>query len=135
MLRDITEKKRANGLVNELAEKTNILNSITRHDIINQLLVVEGNVDLLRGKLTEEGQRKNLALITMASKNISHQLAFLRAYQDIGLKGPVWQDIHDIIPHMPLPLSEKGIELNIDTKNVEIFGRPAIGEGLLQPVR
>ena len=125
-LHEITDKKIANDLANESAEKTKILNSITRHDILNQIFVIEGNMDLLRRKLIDEGQRKNLALISMAAKNILHQLDFLKAYQEIGLKGPVWQDIGAMISRMPLPFSEKGIELKIQTNDAEILADPQL---------
>ncbi len=124
ILHDVTEQKRANDLESESREKTQILNSITRHDINNQLLVIDGNVELVRGKSTDEGLKKNLALITKASKNIFDQLAFLRAYQEIGVNGPIWQNIGEMVSRIPLPISEKGIELRIETNNAEVLADP-----------
>jgi signal transduction histidine kinase len=124
ILHDVTEKKRGNDLAKEAEDKTHILNSITRHDINNLLMVIDGNVDLLRVRLTEEGLKKHLASISMASKNISNQLAFLRDYQEIGVKDPLWQNIGVMVSRVPLPLSEKGIKMKIETRNVEILADP-----------
>jgi signal transduction histidine kinase len=124
ILHDVTEQKRANDLAKGSEEKTQILNSITRHDINNQLMVVNGNVDLVREKLTDQGLQKNLASITMASQNIFNQLAFFGAYQEIGVKGPVWQNIDTMVSRILLPVYEKGIELKIEADNVEILADP-----------
>jgi len=126
ILHEVTEKKRADDLATEAEDKTQILNSITRHDINNQLMVIDGNVDLLRGKLTEDRLKKHLALITLASKNISNQLAFLRDYQEIGVKDPIWQNIGVMVSRLPLPLSEKGIGIKIATRNAEILADPQL---------
>lgn len=126
ILHEVTEKKRADDLAMEAEDRTQILNSITRHDINNQLMVIDGNVELLRGKPTEDRLKKHLALITLASMNISNQLAFLRDYQEIGVKDPAWQNIGVMMSRLPLPLSEKGIEMKIATRNAEILADPQL---------
>jgi sensor histidine kinase regulating citrate/malate metabolism len=126
ILHEVTENKRASDLAKEAEDKTKILNSITRHDINNQLLVIDGNAELLRAKLTDEGLKKHLTLISLASKNISQQLAFLRDYQEIGIKDPSWQKIDAMLSQVQLPLSERGIKMQTDTRNAEILADPQL---------
>ena len=121
VLENITEKKRASDLVIEYSKKTEILNSITRHDINNQLLVIEGNADLVRSRLADEGLRKNLAIITMANKNISKQIDFLLSYQEIGAKAPKWQNVSVLVSLIPLPIRERGVEIKVETRGAEVF--------------
>lgn len=124
ILQEVTENKRASDLAKEAEDKKAILDSITRHDINNQLMVIDGNAELMRARLTDEALKKHLALIVLASKNISQQLAFLRDYQEIGIKDPSWQNLDAMLSQVPLPLSERGIKLQTDTRNVEILADP-----------
>jgi sensor histidine kinase regulating citrate/malate metabolism len=126
VLHDITKEKRASDLAKEAEDKTDLLNSITRHDINNQLLVIEGNAELLRLRSSDESIKKNLALIVSASKNISQQLAFLRDYQAIGVKDPSWQNIGSMAMQVPLPLSERGVVMETDVRNAEILADPQL---------
>jgi signal transduction histidine kinase len=124
ILHEVTENKKANDLAKEAEEKTQILNSITRHDITNQLLVIDGNAELLRARIADDTVRRQLSLIILATKNITQQMAFLRDYQAIGVKDPSWQKIDEMISQVHLPLSEKGVVVRTDTRNAEILADP-----------
>ena len=121
VLEDISEKKRASDLEIESSKKTDILNSITRHDIYNQLVVIDGTVDLVQSRLADEGLKNNLAIISMASRNISKQIDFLLSYQEIGAKAPKWQNISALVSLIPLPIRERGVELRVETRGAEVF--------------
>jgi signal transduction histidine kinase len=124
ILHEITEDRKAKCLEMEGWEKTRVLNSITRHDISNQLAVIEGNASLLSGKVTDESAKRKLALISMATKNIAGQLAFLRSYQEIGVKDPEWMDIDSMISSVALPLADKGVDIRVETRRAEILADP-----------
>ncbi len=126
VLQNVTEGKRANDLAKAAEEKTQILNSITRHDISNQLMVIEGNASLAQGRITDEIAKKNLVLIALAARNISNQMAFLRAYQEIGVKVPEWQSIAGQVSRVQLPIAEKGIVLEVMAGKAEVFADPQL---------
>ncbi|MCX6698004.1 MAG: PAS domain S-box protein, partial [Methanoregula sp.] len=52
--RDITEQKRAQEALQRVNKQLNLLASITRHDILNQLLVLKGYIELSRDYLDDK---------------------------------------------------------------------------------
>ena len=49
---DITEHKKAEVALERANRKLSLLNSITRHDITNQLSILRGNLELLRSSVS-----------------------------------------------------------------------------------
>ncbi len=47
---DITDHKKAEVALERANRKLSLLNSITRHDIMNQMTILRGNLELLRVK-------------------------------------------------------------------------------------
>src|SRR5208337_4469501 len=55
--RDITDRRHKDQALHEANKKLNLLSSITRHDIINQLTALQGYFALLEGRITDPGVR------------------------------------------------------------------------------
>jgi signal transduction histidine kinase len=76
--------------------KLNLLSSITRHDINNQLTVLMGYLEILqmaqRGTSSEEYVRK----ASTSAQRISAMIQFTKTYESIGVRAPVWQDIRSL---------------------------------------
>ena len=53
--RDITDRRHKDQALHEANKKLNLLSSITRHDIINQLTALQGYFALLEGRITDPG--------------------------------------------------------------------------------
>ena len=78
-------------------QKLNLLNSITRHDILNQLTVLGGYIEMSR-ELTKD--KEMLGFIEhekKATKAIRNMIKFTKDYQDIGLYRPQWQYLKNIV--------------------------------------
>ncbi len=93
---DITDRKATEQALREVNKKLNILSSITRHDINNQLSIILGSLDLLE----ENTDLKDVECITMASaaaKRISSMIQFTSEYEMIGVNTPVWHDLKNLI--------------------------------------
>ncbi len=96
LAQDITNRKATEQALREVNKKLNILSSITRHDINNQLSIILGSLDLLE----ENADRNDVESITMAStaaKRISSMIQFTREYEMIGVNTPVWHDLKNLI--------------------------------------
>lgn len=100
-------------------QKLNLLSSITRHDALNQLLVLRGFLKLA-DELAErpEEARRFIAKAMKALLTIERQIIFTRDYQDMGMTTPSWQGIRKSI------VSAKGALPPVDIR-VEL-GRPEI---------
>jgi len=78
-------------------EKLNLLSSITRHDIQNQLTLLAGYLDLAQEDCYEPVVRSYLAGIRQATTTIRRQIAFTKIYQDIGIRSAQWHRLDDVV--------------------------------------
>jgi PAS domain S-box-containing protein len=90
---DVTEMKGVQSQLEEAGRKLSLLNSITRHDILNQTLVLSGTIDLMLNRPLDPYLESGLQRMKRASDNISRQISFTRDYQDLGAKAAQWFNI------------------------------------------
>lgn len=94
---DITDRKNMEEAIRQANKKLSLLSGITRHDINNQLLALNGFVSLLQHDITDTAYKKYFSRITEASKNIAEMIRFTKEYEKIGTGAPVWQDLTTVI--------------------------------------
>jgi signal transduction histidine kinase len=82
--------------VREANRKLNLLNTITRHDVANQLTALKGFVQLAELKNPDPSVADFLAKIGEAADTIDRQIAFTRVYQELGIQSPVWSPLEEI---------------------------------------
>lgn len=93
MVRDITERKMNEEAIRQANIKLNLLNSITRHDVVNQLTALVGYLDL------SADAARDTRLLELVEKEreiagmIRTLIQFTRDYQEIGVRSPVWQNV------------------------------------------
>jgi len=94
---DITERKKAEEALRQAHKKLHLLSGITRHDISNQLLTLNGFVGFLHKKVTDPALETYFTRITKASNQINSMIAFTKEYEKIGLHDPVWQVLATVL--------------------------------------
>jgi PAS domain S-box-containing protein len=92
--RDITDRKRLDKALFESNRKLNLLSSITRHDILNQLTALQSYQSLLEEKITDPECKVWIERAVHVGEVIESQISFTQQYQDIGLQKPLWQDAY-----------------------------------------
>ena len=92
--RDVTEIKLMEEELKTANKKLNLLTSITRHDIRNKLTSLLAYTELAKVEANESQKREFLQKIGEIALVINERLEFTCNYQDLGQKGPVWQDLH-----------------------------------------
>ena len=91
---DITEMHRYRTALREANKKLNILSSMTRHDILNQVQVLLSYADLLEEMTPDDAPgHEYIEKLFEATKRIYRQISFTRDYQDLGVKAPRWQKV------------------------------------------
>jgi PAS domain S-box-containing protein len=124
---DITERKRAEDALALASRKLTLLSSITRHDIINQLLALNGYLELSRDIL---GDPVKLAEFITKEQNIARtieaQIRFTKDYQDVGIKAPVWQNVHDSVAAAKERLPLRGIAVDTGSSTFEVYADPLL---------
>ncbi|MFA5376237.1 MAG: PAS domain S-box protein [Dehalococcoidia bacterium] len=125
IIRDITERKRAEDALRQANKQLNLLSSITRHDILNQLMALKGYLYLskemiddptiLTGYIQKEEQ---------AANTIEHQITFTKVYQELGVAAPEWQSVNASVQKAMAGLPMRDVRIEVDPKNPAIFADP-----------
>ena len=124
---DITDRKRAEDALKMANKKLNILSSITRHDINNQLGVLVGYLRILEKKQPDPTLNVYSQKVAMAAERISAMIRFTKEYEQVGVKAPTWQDCRTIVDRVAkdVPLGQVKLK-NTLTANTEVFADPLI---------
>ncbi|MFH0966288.1 MAG: histidine kinase N-terminal 7TM domain-containing protein, partial [Methanobacteriota archaeon] len=98
ILRDITEITRTSQALSKAGEKLNLLNSITRHDILNQVAIISGYGSMMTECIHDNTRcHTQLERINDASDSVKKLIKFTAEYQDLGISKPVWLHISDVV--------------------------------------
>jgi len=123
--REIADHEMARKALEVVNNKLNLLASVTRHDILNQITAISGYLQLLDNECsTNLKVPPYIQSIENAISIIQRQITFTRDYKDLGLKSPEWQRVEEVIQRAvalrPLPR----VNLLIETGHLEIFADP-----------
>jgi signal transduction histidine kinase len=118
-------RKRSEEALREANKKLNLLNSITRHDILNQLMVIDGYLEIFQEDCQgDEKMKANFEKVIRSTKMIEHQISFTKFYQELGVREPVWyrvQEVATTVSHMP---GFEKIRFTIDAGDLEVYADP-----------
>ncbi|MDD1744025.1 MAG: PAS domain S-box protein [Methanomassiliicoccales archaeon] len=121
---DITERKRTEMALRQANNKLGILNSITRHDINNQMMVLNGFLDLCRHREKDPDLAHHLEKMSQAAANVQEQIAFTKDYQDLGIKAPAGASVGRRIEEAFMMLHPPGVTLEDRTEGIEVLTDP-----------
>jgi PAS domain S-box-containing protein len=126
MLRDLTERKIAEDAIALANKKLNLLNNITRHDILNTITGLFGCVDMAIATSSPEERVQLLREIKDLARVIQRQINFTKEYQEVGVHLPVWQNVRKVIEHVLQNFPKSGIHINIELESIEIYADPLL---------
>lgn len=124
---DITEQKRLEEALRQANAKLNLLTSITRHDITNQLQVLKGFLSLMEDVPPGHEYQKYFQNVCDAASRISAMIEFTKEYEDVGVLAPAWQNCWNLVE-----TAKKNTELghiivkNELPPNAEVYADPLI---------
>ncbi|EHQ34485.1 PAS domain-containing sensor histidine kinase [Methanoplanus limicola] len=113
-LYEITEMQKALTLSNK---KLNILSAITRHDILNQITVLRGYLELASESKDYASSKIFFDKMDSAAERIQNQIEFTGDYEELGISEPKWHKISDVIRK----LRNKKIAVKNRCGELEIF--------------
>lgn len=97
ILSDITYIRQAETALRIANKKLTLLSSITRHDINNQLLSLNGFLEMLHMEMKDAAFEKYFSRIGDASSRIETMIRFTKEYENVGVNAPVWQDCRTLV--------------------------------------
>jgi signal transduction histidine kinase len=106
--------------------KLNLLSSITRHDILNQLTIMTGYLKLAGDRVPDPEVKKYLATAQHAGEVIDRHMVFTKLYQNIGVHSPVWQNVGRLMQRVREDFPEGSILLQVETGDLELYADPLL---------
>ncbi len=124
--RHASELKRNADVLRQTNNKLNILNSITRHDILNQLTAILGYLELTKMKYPDPSLQVFINKEIQAAETIKAQIMFTKDYQNIGVRSPQWFDLKKVILASAALLPLSTVKLDVDCDTLEIYADPML---------
>lgn len=124
---DISERKNAEVAIQLANKKLNLLTSITRHDINNQLLALQEYLALMEYQPPDPEMMRYVHNAVTAAKHISSIIAFTHEYESIGVNSPLWHECHALVETAAKRIPAGQITVKNDLPpGDEIFADPLI---------
>lgn len=122
------EMAKAARELKQVNDKLGILSSITRHDINNQVTVLNGYLALAINKISDPAAKAYLDKMGRAIANIHDHIEFTKDYREIGVKAPQWANVHNQLRISFSMLNPPNVRLEDDTDGLEILADPLVGK-------
>jgi PAS domain S-box-containing protein len=124
--RDITQRKKVEEALFQTNKKLNLLSSITRHDLLNQLTALRTYLELSLDYTRDPEMTDFIKKEQVIASIIDQQINFTRDYQQMGVNAPVWHDVSGIIAWTIQPLATSRVRITEDCKGLEVFADPLL---------
>lgn len=105
-------------------KKLQIVGSVTRHDVLNQLTAIVGYNELLGMMVEDPKQRSFIEKEKMAIDKIRRQFMFAKEYQNIGVEPPRWHLLKNIIHRAIEEVDLKAILVTDLTGGASVYADP-----------
>jgi PAS domain S-box-containing protein len=121
VVRDITERKQAEDAIKKANKQVSLLTSITRHDILNQLTMLEGYIARLKKLPGDDNFSGMIQKEEKIVKTIYSQIVFTRIYQNVGVQPPQWKNVKTSISSVLVTANVGNVSVVLNTGNLEIY--------------
>ena len=125
---DITERKLAEEALTRANRKLQLFSSITRHDVLNQLTVLNIYHNLTESMTEDPVALSFLDKAKKAADAISQQIQFTHEYQEIGAQKPRWMDIRQGFLSAAAMYKARPVAFAPCDEGIEIYADPLLGE-------
>jgi signal transduction histidine kinase len=104
-----------------LEKKLNLVGSVTRHDVLNQLTAIVGYNELLGMMIQDEKQKSFLERETQAVDKIRRQFQFAKDYQNIASEPPRWQNLNNTFHRVREHVDLREITITAETGDIAVL--------------
>lgn len=106
--------------------KLNLLSSVTRHDIKNQLTALLGYIGLIKHQAEDPALHALVEKEEEIAKKIVRQIEFTRNYEELGVKSPVWQDVAQSVNTLKSAMPSGIVQITTDLDGLEVYADPLL---------
>jgi PAS domain S-box-containing protein len=106
--------------------KMDLLFSLTRHDILDNLSVIMQHLERAQLKNSHDEMQVFFAKTIGSISSIKNQIASVRVLQDLGLISPSWQSVRKAFSDALALVPEHHVDVQIDLDGVEVYADPLL---------
>ncbi|HWQ66841.1 MAG TPA: transporter substrate-binding domain-containing protein [Methanospirillum sp.] len=118
---NVTDRRKIQEAMDAVNRKLNMLTSITRNEIQNQVFILLGYLDISKGVSDEPEMITLLNKMEGSVRQLSNRISFTRSYQDMGITAPKWQSLKECYIYAESHLDLKTITNIQEIGPYEIF--------------
>ena len=128
---DITYDRNAQKALENANKKLQLLSTVTRHDIANQLGALRAYLELSLENEKDAVRREMIVKEKKIVGIIEDQVLFARDYQTVGMEAPVWQNLNENLVRATQALSMGGVQINSHIPDIEVLADPLFAKVFL----
>lgn len=119
------------GIGEDLTNETNnlkmdLLFSITRRDVLDQLSIIMNYLERAQLRTTHEEMQMFFDKTIESIESIQKQMAFGKSLQDLGMTSPKWHSVrkiwHDVVRLLPA----NNVEFSLEMADIELYADPLL---------
>jgi len=118
---DITEQKEMEEALRMANDKLNLAVNVTRHDILNQLTIVRGYLDLIKTSIEGDTDPVYMTKIENAVRSIENHLNLTREIEVLGSEPSIWMRASEPVKRALSELDLGHMMVNIDDELDDIW--------------
>ncbi len=123
--RDISDQKAREEMLKMLNLKQQLLTSITRHDIRNDLHILMSYCAILAEKVSDPEIKRLVLIIGGQSEKINGQLQFMETYESLG-SPPVWQKAEEVFTRAVSTCNTGEVRIIQSLTGLDVYADPLI---------
>ncbi|WP_460007499.1 CBS domain-containing protein [Methanogenium cariaci] len=127
---DITDLTNYQAAIHRANKKLNLLASVTRHDILNQVsaIMLAGELLEMDGYLDGDGElAETIKRIISSAGTIERQILFTQEYQGLGEADPEWQDVSLLVGKAAKEFEQNGVTVACACEGLAVYADPMFG--------
>lgn len=125
---DITGEVKYLNALESAREKLSTLSSVTRHDVLNQVTVLNLNLDLLKMTNTDPEIDEIIKELDLASDKIRDLIEFTRYYPSLGDSRPSWISVDEMVENVAPGGYYSELPVVLRCKKLKLFADPLFGK-------
>ena len=109
-----------------LSMKIDLLFSITRRDILDQLTIIVNSLERAQLKTSREAMQTFFDKTLESIESIRNQMAFVRSLQDLGIASPIWQSVKKVFWEAVMLTPSSTIDIRVEMDDIELYADPLL---------
>jgi PAS domain S-box-containing protein len=109
-----------------LTMKIDLLFSITRRDILDQLSGIVNYLERAQLKTSREAMQTFFDKTLESVESIRNQMAFVRSLQEIGITSPTWQSVKKVFWEAVMLIPSSTIDIRVEMDDIELYADPLL---------